>query len=124
MRTLLLALSLSLASCAGPVQGTFAVSTPDLVYVAPGVRVIPDYNESIFFADGFYWWYADGLWYRSTYYTGGWTYIASPPVAVVRIGDPYRYRHYRPRDYVVRRRPVPSDRIQRPAVRDHRGARR
>ena len=28
---------------------------PDLVYAAPGVQVIADYNEPIFYSDGFYW---------------------------------------------------------------------
>jgi hypothetical protein len=121
MRTILFALMLSVASCAGTTLGTITVSAPDLAYVAPGVHVIADYGEPIFFVDGFYWWYFDGLWYRSTYYTGGWYYVASPPVAVLRINDPLRYRHYRPAEYVVRRRPVPVHRIQRPVVvRDHR----
>ncbi|MGE0401004.1 MAG: hypothetical protein AB7T06_30120 [Kofleriaceae bacterium] len=120
MRTILLTLLIAVASCGGPVHGTVSVSTPDLVYVAPGVRVIADYGESIFFVDGFYWWYVDGLWYRSTYYTGGWVYIASPPLAVIRIGDPVRFKHYRPSNYVVRSRPLPPSRIQRPVVRDHR----
>ena len=126
MRTLLFALtfSLTVTACVGTYRGSVAVSTPDLVTVSPGVHVIADYDESIFYADGFYWWYVDGLWYRSTYYTGGWAYIARPPVAVLRIGDPLRYRRYRPGGYVVRRRPVPIHRIQRPVVvRDHRDRR-
>lgn len=86
---------------------------PDLVYVSPGVQVIADYDEPIFFSGGFYWWNYDGYWYRSRNYTGGWIY-ASPPVAVARIGDPYRYRRYRPSGYTARSRPVPSDRIDRP----------
>jgi hypothetical protein len=42
--------------------------------------------------------------------------IASPPAAIMRIGDQRRYRQYRPAEYVVRRRPVPVNRIQRPVV--------
>src|SRR5262245_11258211 len=68
---------------------------PDLVYVSPGVQVIADYGEPIFYSDGFYWRYAGGVWYRSTYYTGGWVY-ARPPVAVLSINQPYAYRYYRP----------------------------
>jgi hypothetical protein len=98
-------------------------STPDLVYVSPGVQVIADYDEPIFFADGYYWWYVDGVWYRSTVYTGGWVYVTSPPVVIVRIHEPRRYRHYRPDGYVVRHRPVPSHRIERPPVREHRSTR-
>jgi hypothetical protein len=68
---------------------------PDLVYVSPGVQVIADYNEPIFYSDGFYWRYYGGVWYRSSYYTGGWVY-ARPPVAVLRIDRPHAYVHYRP----------------------------
>ncbi len=98
-------------------------ATPDLVLIAPGVQVIADYDEPIFFADGHYWWYVDGLWYRSAVYTGGWVYVPSPPVVIVRIGEPHHYRHYRPHGYVVRHRPVPAREIRRPPVRDHRSPR-
>ena len=63
--------------------------------------MIADYDEPIFFSDGFYWRNYGGLWYRSTYYTGGWVY-AQPPVAVMRIDRPYMYRHYRPVGWVGR----------------------
>jgi hypothetical protein len=76
---------------------------PDLVTVSPGVQVIADYDEPIFYSDGFYWRYDGGVWYRSTYYTGGWAY-ARPPVAVMRIQQPYAYRHYRPAGWVGRPR--------------------
>src|SRR5205814_9142975 len=68
---------------------------PDLVTVSPGVQVIADYDEPIFYSDGYYWRQYGGGWYRSSYYTGGWVY-AQPPVAVMRIDRPYAYRHYRP----------------------------
>src|SRR5688572_12255240 len=78
-------------------DGTVSVtaSTPDLVYAAPGVSVIADYDEPIFYSGGYYWWNYNGGWYRSTSYTGGWVY-ASPPTAVISIREPYRYRRYRP----------------------------
>lgn len=78
---------------------------PDLVYAAPGVQVIADYNEPIFYSDGYYWRYNGGTWYRSSYYTGGWVY-ARPPVAVMRIDRPHAYVHYRPHGYVGRSRAV------------------
>jgi hypothetical protein len=127
-RTLLLACALgSLASgCAGevvatPATVTVAATTPDLVAVGPGVQVIADYDEPIFFADGFYWWLYEGYWYRSSYYTGGWIYVASPPPIIIGLRPPM-YRHYRPHGYVVRHRPLPVHRVERPRVRDHRTA--
>lgn len=93
----------------------FAV-TPDLVPVGGGVSVIANYGEPIFFANNFYWWPTSRGWYRSRRYTGGWQFDPRPPVAVARIQSPYRYRNFRPPNYVVRRRPVPVQRIDRPRV--------
>jgi hypothetical protein len=119
----------ALAGCAEGgyyTTGTVMVSstTPDLVYVAPGVSVIADYDVPIFYADGFYWTYSSGYWYRSPRYTGGWVYVSSAPYPIARIRQPYAYVHYRPYGYVARHRPVPSNRIAYPTVRDHRAARR
>jgi hypothetical protein len=95
-------------------SGGVYASTPDLVTVSPGVSVIADYDEPIFYADGFYWRFYDNVWYRSSYYTGGWAFVAAPPVIIGRIDRPYVYRHYRPAGYVARHRPVPVGRIQAP----------
>jgi len=125
MRSPLAPILLSLALAAGCVateyRGSVAVTaaTPDLVAVAPGVQLIANYDEPIFFADSFYWWFFDGAWYRSTSYMGGWVYIGAPPTVIVRIHEPHRYRFYRPPGYVAHRRPVPVYHVQRP-IRDHR----
>ena len=101
---------------------TATAVAPDLVYAAPGVQVIADYDEPIFYSDNFYWRYYGGTWYRSSWYTGGWVY-ASPPRAIVSINRPYAYVHYRPHGYVARNRPyVRDNRTYRgqPTVRDNR----
>ena len=107
------------AGCAGSVGYSAGVSSdgygPDLVYAAPGVQVIADYDEPIFFSDSYYWRFYGGSWYRSTYYTGGWIY-ATPPAPVLLIERPHAYVHYRPQGWVARR----SSAQLGPAVRDHR----
>ena len=105
--------------------GTVTATTvaPDLVYVSPGVQVVADYDDSIFFADNYYWRYDGGRWYRSSWYTGGWSYYAAPPYAVARIERPYSYRRYRPAGYVSRGGYVRDHRdyrTTRPAYRDSR----
>lgn len=75
---------------------------PDMVAVSPGVQVIADYDEPIFYADGFYWANRGGAWYRSSYYTGGWIYYARPPGVIVSIHNPHAYRHYRPHGWAPR----------------------
>lgn len=93
-------------------------NTPDLVTVQPGVQVVADYDEPVFFVDGFYWRFYDGYWYRSGNYYSGWYFYERPPVAVLRIDRPYAYAHYRPPGYVARA----NVRYRAPATisRDHR----
>lgn len=110
-------------------SGTVTATTvgPDLVYVSPGVQVIADYNEPIFYSNGYYWRETSGVWYRSSYHTGGWIY-AAPPRAVVSIGNRGHYRHYRPSGWRPRHnhyssRPAyqaPRREVRREHVRDER----
>lgn len=118
---------LLIAGCAGSgsYHGSATVygSSPDLVYVSPGVQVIADYDEPIFYTDGYYWRYYNDTWYRSNYYNRGWSYSPAPR-ALLRIDRPRSYVRYRPQGYVSRR-PVrdnrPAYRDNRPVNRDHRG---
>jgi hypothetical protein len=116
-----LILSAALGGClgSGSVQysGDATVSTPDLVEVSPGVQVVADYDDSVFYSDGFYWRYDDGGWYRSNNYAGGFVYWNAPPSAIITINDPGHYRHYRPSGYQPRHQPY---RRPEPIVRDHR----
>lgn len=108
------------AGCFGTASYSASVSSdsygPDLVYAAPGVQVIADYDEPIFFADRLYWRFDGVRWYRSFSYTGGWVY-ATPPAVVLRIGRPHDFVHYRPQGWVDRRARA---RPQGPVARDHR----
>lgn len=90
---------------------------PDMVEVSPGVTVVADYDEPVFYSDGFYWRNYNNIWYRSNSYYTGWSYYESPPVAVLRIDRPYAYVHYRPAGYVARSRP----RYRAAPVREYRG---
>ena len=117
------------AGCAGTYRSTGVVTatayTPDLVTVSPGVSVIADYNEPVFYSDNYYWRYDDyGRWHRSSYYDRGWVY-ARPPSAVLSIRTPHAYRHYRPQGYTVRRghdrgRVYDRRNDRRPVIRDQR----
>jgi hypothetical protein len=107
MRLTLASLAVA-AACATGCYGTTSASVgypggyyaqPDLAYVSPGVSVIADYNEPIFYSDGYYWRNYNGGWYRSGYYTGGWV-SAAAPYAIVSIRSPGAYVRYRPNGYV------------------------
>jgi hypothetical protein len=70
---------------------------PELVEAEPGLQVIADYPEPIFFVDGFYYHQSGGRWYRARDYHRGWeTARGGVPSRLSRVEHPERYRHYRP----------------------------
>jgi hypothetical protein len=125
------------ATTSGSVGYSGAVTTtyvaPDLVYVSPGVQVIADYDEPVFYSDGFYWRESNGIWFRSNYHTHGWVSYSAPR-HVLSIQNRHAYRRYRPAGYSPRvrdnrrydNRPVVRDQrdyrqpYNQPVVRDHR----
>jgi hypothetical protein len=129
-----LGLSFTVAGCvvhgAARVHGHAHVEPPQLVHVSPGVQVVYDYHEPVFYSDGFYWRYHSGVWYRSSYHSHGWVRYSRVPRTIARIDRPQTYVRYRgnarartrvhsappPRHAPARHAPA------RPAVRDHRGA--
>jgi len=70
---------------------------PTMVEVNPGVWVVEDYPQPVFYSDNYYWRYGDGVWYRSvTLWDApvriGATYV---PVRIRRIDQPAAYIYYR-----------------------------
>ena len=105
---------------------------PDLVEIQPGVQVIYDYDQPVFYSDGFYWRQDNGIWYSSRVHTGGWGRVERPPERFRTI-QTSAYVHYRPAGYVPRnqrggggvevrdhREPMREPPRQEPVVRDHR----
>lgn len=82
--------------------GSVAVEGPsaDLVEISPGVEVVADYNEPVFYADDAYWAYRGGYWYSSGYYGGGWRRAGYVPGHISGIRHPEGYARYRPNGYV------------------------
>jgi hypothetical protein len=102
------------------VRGGFAVhSEPQLVSVAPGVWVVEDYDEPVFFNDGYYWRYYGNTWYRSRVHNNGWVVVHNGyvPRVIVGIDRPRSYVHYRARPGARVRRAEPYNRRSAPARR-------
>jgi hypothetical protein len=76
---------------------------PELVDVSPGVQVIYDYDEPIFFSDGFYWRQENGFWFSSRSYRGGWGRYDGVPMRFRGNFNAHAYAHYRPAGYVSHR---------------------
>src|SRR5579862_6514245 len=86
----------------GPPQEEVVVEQPDLVEVSPGVQVIYDYDQPIFFSDGFYWREENGIWFSSRSYRGGWGRYSGVPMRFRGNFNTHAYVHYRPAGYTPR----------------------
>jgi hypothetical protein len=69
---------------------------PPLVVVEPGVQVVEDWEEEVFFVSGFYWTRRDGRWYRAAEPRARFVYVPARavPVALVKV-PPGHYVKYR-----------------------------
>ncbi|HKC61568.1 MAG TPA: hypothetical protein VKB92_15890 [Myxococcales bacterium] len=66
---------------------------PPMVVVQPGVRVVSELDEEVYFVDGWYWVRRGPHWYRTHDHRGQWVWVAPArvPVALVRM-PPGQYR--------------------------------
>lgn len=69
---------------------------PPLIVIHPGVSIVGDFDEEVFFADGYYWARRDGAWIRARDHRGGWSRVEARhvPAPLVK-SPPGRYRRYR-----------------------------
>jgi hypothetical protein len=109
MKRFIAALLFTMTACAGSTEVMYRAPLPQttsMVEVQPGVYVVADQEEPVFYANRFYWRYHDNGWYRTTG-TDDWIRIGRPPQVVLSIREPQRYQRYRPtsRDAVVIREP-------------------
>jgi hypothetical protein len=107
------AVAASLAGCMATSEveyaGTVRVTSPELVTIGPGVQVVADADEPLFYSRGYYWLYRDGYWFRSDSYRGGFARIDFVYVpGELRVID-------RPQLYVQYRRHLGRDLHARPA---------
>jgi hypothetical protein len=81
-------------------EATFTLSLPavlpPLIVVQPGVSVVRDIDDEVFYADGYYWARQDRTWFRSQDHRSGWARVENRHVpAVIARSPPGHYRHYR-----------------------------
>jgi hypothetical protein len=81
-------------------EAAFTVSLPvvlpPLIVVHPGVSVVRDMNDEVFYAGGYYWARQDQRWFRSRDHRSGWARVEDRHVpAPIAQSPPGRYRHYR-----------------------------
>jgi hypothetical protein len=69
---------------------------PPLIVVQPGVSVVSDIDDEVFYVDGYYWARQDRGWYRSHDHRSGWSPVEEHQVPLLIVGSsPGQYRRYR-----------------------------
>ena len=70
-------------------------ANPPMVVVQPGIQVVENWNEEVFFTGGYYWVRRDGYWYRAPSPRATWVYVEPyrVPPGLTRL-PPGHYRHY------------------------------
>jgi hypothetical protein len=101
MRTIALVLASfltvpALARAQVDIQINLPAVLPPLVVVQPGVQVVPEQREEVFFSDGWYWVRRDAYWYRSRDHRRGWVVVPvnRVPPRLVQI-PPGHYRNWK-----------------------------
>jgi hypothetical protein len=96
----LLALSLCALPARAQVQMRITIGLPvvlpPMVVVQPGVQVVTDVDDEIYFVNGWYWARRGPYWYRTHDHRGHWVWVEprTVPGALVSI-PPGQYRHIR-----------------------------
>jgi hypothetical protein len=115
----------AMSGCVARVHGHARTSTvveaePSLVLV-DGVWVVEDYDEPVFYDEGYYWRFYGGVWYRSNVHHGNWVRIDVVPVRVRAIDRPTRFVRFRAAANAQKRRGPPprGDRPDRGGPPDH-----
>jgi hypothetical protein len=68
---------------------------PPLVVIQPGIQVVEDYDDEVFFVDGYYWCRRDARWFRTKTHQGGWVLVErGVPVTLVNL-PPGQYKKWK-----------------------------
>jgi hypothetical protein len=69
---------------------------PPMVVVQPGVSVVTDLDQEIFYSDGYYWARQDDLWFRSRTHRGGWSGVqrSEVPQVIISFTPGFYVRHH------------------------------
>jgi hypothetical protein len=87
----------AMARASATIDVNLPVVLPQLVVVAPGVQVVPEVDEEVFFTNGFYWVRHGDGWYRSKSHRHGWVLVPGHrvPTRIAKY-EPGRYRRWKP----------------------------
>ena len=92
----------------GSARTTAVVEAEPSLVLVDGVWVVEDYDEPVFYDEGFYWRFYGGVWYRSNVHHGNWVRVDVVPVRVRSIDRPTRFVRYRAPANAEKRRGPPD----------------
>ena len=106
MKTLLLAAALLLLAPAARAQVEISIKLPvptirfevkpAVVVVAPGIHVVPDFDEEVFYVDRAYWCRRDGRWFKARDHRGHWVVVEEKRVPKgLRKLKPGKFKRYK-----------------------------
>ncbi len=105
--------------------------SPSVVFVSPGIWVVENHHEAVFYSDNFYWQRRGGVWDRSSYYNDGFVVVhaRAVPRGIYGVRSHRGYVRYRARSNARRARAVrrhnrANRRNNRARNRDYRRARK
>ncbi len=112
------ALARAQASASVQLELGLPVVLPPMVVVQPGIQVVPDQEEEVFFYNGWYWVRRDDGWYRSRSHRHGWYFVRGERVPRKLVAlPPGQYRRWHapppgPRPGPARYHPAPPPRYE------------
>ncbi len=79
-----------------PVPTITFSAPPPLVVVQPGIQVVEDYDDEIYFTGGYYWVRRDDRWFRTRDHRGSWVVVdrRGVPGSLVKM-PPGQYRKWK-----------------------------
>jgi hypothetical protein len=94
---LLPGLAAAQVSASAQVRIDLPVVLPALVVVSPGIQVVPEIENEVFYTNGYYWCRHGGSWVRSKSHRGGWVVVApaSVPPGLAKM-PPGKYKMWKP----------------------------
>ncbi|HEX9292032.1 MAG TPA: hypothetical protein VF904_21125 [Anaeromyxobacteraceae bacterium] len=103
-----LVVSLVPAAARAQVDVRFQVAlpvAPPLVTIQPGIQVVENYDEEVFFTGGYYWVRRDAGWYRARGPRAAFVFVQPRrvPPGLVRL-PPGQYKHWRKAEAKAERR--------------------
>jgi hypothetical protein len=125
MKRLALSFALALSALPGLADAQVGVQiqlglpvAPPMVVVQPGIQVVENYDEEVFYTGGWYWVRRDNGWYRARGPRAAFVYCEPHrvPAGLVRL-PPGHYRHWRREDARREHREWERQRAERHAER-------